>query len=104
MHHVGYDLNVWDEGLHNDRESNWKITVHQLMQLDTGAFATGPVVEGAEFTFTPEEAKQLTLGVAEEDGGLYTWDTDFFIDAVGFVGIYEQHLPERVLEFVEKYM
>lgn len=104
MHHVGYDLNVWDEGLHNGEESRWKISVHMLDQLDDGTYQTGDWLEDVEFYFTPAEVRALTLGVAEADGGLYSNDTDFFIDPLGFIGVYEDAMSERVREFVSRYL
>lgn len=103
---VGYDLNVWDEGKHNDPEgpSRWKISVHELEHIDGIGYQTGDWLEDVEFYFTDEEARQLTLGVAEEDGGLYAQDADFFIDPLGFIGVYEDVLNDRIREFVSQYL
>lgn len=104
MHHVGYDLNVWDEGLHNGGESRWKISVHMLDQLDDGTYQLGDLLEDVEFYLTPEEARQLTLGFSEDLGGVYSSDTDFFLDPLGFMGVYEDVMPDRVREFVSQYL
>jgi hypothetical protein len=46
----------------------------------------------------------LTLGVAEEDGGLYDSDEDFFIQPVMFLETYGDAVPDRVRQFVEQYI
>lgn len=98
---VGYDLNVWDEGAHNgESESRWKISVHYMAE-EYGYMRTGDWIEDVEFYFTPEEAKQLTLGVAESNGGLYSSDEDFFIQPEMFLETYGDAVPQRVREFVE---
>jgi hypothetical protein len=102
---AGYDLNVWDEGRHNGEEdSRWKISVHHLEQLDDGHFQTGDWIEDIEFYFTPEEARQLTLGFSEEFGGVYGPDEDFFIDPSGFLDVFADVMPARVREFVMQYL
>jgi hypothetical protein len=101
---VGYDLNVWDEGLHNDEESRWKISLHYLEEIYDGSLQTGDHIEDVEFYFTPEEAQQLTLGFSPELGGVYGADLDFFIDPAGFLDVYKDVMPARVKEFVEKYL
>jgi hypothetical protein len=101
---VRYDLNVWDEGAHNDEDSRWKISVHYLDDNGDGTFSTGDWIEDVEFYLTPAEAKQLTLGVSEEDGGLYSCDSDFFIDPDGFLDVYGTAVPDRVRGFVSKYI
>lgn len=100
---VGWDLNVWDEGLHNDRESSWSIDVYEMLEEPDGYMHTGKQLEGVRLTLTPDEARQLTLGFEPELGGLYTWDTDFFLDTLSFLEIFKAGMPERVLEFVEQY-
>jgi len=106
-----YDLNVWNEGWHNldrgveatEENSRWKISVHHLDDNGDGTFSTGEWIESIEFYIEPEEAKQMTLGVAESDGGLYGSDEDFFIDPDGFLEVYGDAVPERVREFVERF-
>lgn len=99
---VGYDLNVWDEGSHNgEPESRWKISLHYLEEIDDGYVQTGEWIPEVDFYFTPEEAKQLTLGIAEEDGGLYSQDEDFFLQPEVFLEVYGDAVPARVREFVE---
>jgi hypothetical protein len=101
---VGYDLNVWDEGRHNgEEESRWKINVHTLNHLDGSGYQLGDLLAD-ELYLTPAEAQQLTLGFSEEFGGVYGPDLDFFLDPLGFLGIYEDVMPARVKEFVEKYL
>lgn len=101
---VGFDLNVWDEGLHNGEASRWKISVHELDHIDGSGYQTGAWLEDVAFYFTPAEARALTLGVAEADGGLYSSDTDFFIDPLGFMGVYEDAMNDRIREFVSQYL
>jgi hypothetical protein len=98
---VGYDLNVWDEGKHNGEASRWKISLHYLVEIWDGDLQTGDHIDGVDFYFTPEESKQLTLGVAEEDGGLYIGAEDFFIQPEMFLEVYGDAVSERVREFVE---
>lgn len=101
---VGYDLNVWDEGSHYGGTSRWKISVHELEQLEDGTYTTGDWLKDVAFYFTPAEARALTLGVAEADGGLYSGDEDFFIDPRGFIGVYEDAMNDRIREFVSQYL
>ena len=101
---VGYDLNVWDRGKHNGGESSWMISLHYLVEIEDGDLQTGDHIEDVEFYFTPEEAERLTLGVAEEDGGLYDSDEDFFIQPVMFLETYGDAVPDRVRQFVEQYI
>lgn len=98
---VGYDLNVWDKGEHDGGESAWMISLHYLEEIEDGDLQTGDWIEEVTFYFTPEEAKQLTLGVAEEDGGLYGCDEDFFLQPEMFLEVYGDAIPARVREFVE---
>jgi len=44
------------------------------------------------------------LGVPEEEGGLYSCDSDFFIDPDGFLDVYGTAVPDRVRGFVSKYI
>ena len=98
---VGYDLNVWDEGKHNGEDSRWKISLHYLVEIEDGDLQTGEWIPEVEFYFTAEEVAQLTLGVAEENGGLYIGAEDFFIQPEMFLEVYGNAVSERVREFVE---
>lgn len=97
-----YDLNVWDKGANEGGDSYWAISVHKLVE-QYGYMSTGDHLPNVLFLLTEQEAKQLTLGVAESDGGLYGSDEDFFIDANSFVEVYGDRIPQRVLEFVNKW-
>jgi hypothetical protein len=85
-------------------EPSWQINVHQLMQLDDGTYTMGDLLEGVELVLTPAEVKELTLGFSEDLGGVYCADDDFFLDPLGFMGIYEDVMPARVKEFVSQYL
>ena len=98
---VGYDLNVWDKGKHDGGESAWMISLHYLVEIDDGGLQTGDYIEEVTFHFTPEEAKQLTFGIAMEDGGHYIGADDFFIQPEMFLEVYGDAVPARVREFVE---
>lgn len=45
------------------------------------------------------QAKMLTLGVANVDGGDYDWDSDFWIDPAGFLDTYK-NIPRKVTRYL----
>lgn len=99
---LNYDLNIWDWGMYNtchlsedEQFSQWKISVHNLQQLADGSIQCGDWIEDIDIFITDEEAKQLTLGVSEEDGGYYSQDEDFFMDIDAFFTIYPD-IPDRI--------
>jgi hypothetical protein len=98
---VGYDLNVWDKGANDGEDSHWMISLHYLVEIEDGDLQTGEWIPEVEFHFTPEEVAKLTLGVDEEDGGLYIGAEDFFIQPEMFLEVYGDAVPARVREFVE---
>lgn len=104
---VGYDLNVWDRGgyEHDYAEGSeaWRITVHELEQLEDGSYQTGKDLP-IYLDLTPDEAKSLTLGWDKELGGLYTPDSDFFLDPRAFMDVYGDAVPVRVRQFVGRFL
>jgi hypothetical protein len=96
----GYDLNVWDSGLHNETDSQWEITAYHVERTED--YTNFNRLDGFEVRFflTAEEAHELTLGWGPELGGDYTNDVDFWIDPNGFLDVYK-NIPSRVREFVE---
>lgn len=100
---LNYDLNIWDEGMHNTchlpedlQYSEWKISVHNLKQLPDGDIQCGDYLQAHDIVLTPQEASRLTLGYGDGDIiGDYTADSDFFLDIDSFFTIYKD-IPERV--------
>jgi hypothetical protein len=101
---LNYDLNIWDEGMHNtchlpeaEQYSQWKISVHNLHKLPDGYIQCGDWIEDINIYLTEDEAKALTLGWGTDLGGDYTQDEDFFLDIDSFFTVYKD-IPERVKE------
>ena len=93
-----FDLNIWDRvGYETDYESEgWTISVYSIPE-EGAPFGSGEYVTGLDLT--EEEATILTLGVAEEDGGAYAPDCDFWLDVHGFMEVYP-YVPARVKAFL----
>lgn len=104
---VGYDLNIWDKGgYENDYAEGseaWRITIHELEQIWDGSYQTGKDLP-MYLDLTPYEAKALTLGLGKELGGLYSSDSDFFIDPKAFFDVYGDAVPVRVRQFVSRFL
>lgn len=93
-----YDLNVWDYAGHEssyESPSRWRIDVWECNE-EWGREGFDPV----KIIFLNDtQAKMLTLGVAEEDGGDYTWDEDFWIDPNAFLDTYK-NIPRKVTRYL----
>ena len=93
-----YDVNIWNEGWHNDEASRWKLSIHEQMIASDGSLQCGDWREDLSLTLTDEEAERMTLGKSVEEGGDYTPDEDFFLDVASVPVIYKD-VPERVKAF-----
>jgi len=93
---TNYDLNIWDKvGYETEyTEEGWHISVYEIPE--TGApYGSGTFREDLSFPLTDGEAKELTLGKSEAQGGDYTEDSDFWLDVESFFSIYK-NVPARV--------
>jgi hypothetical protein len=92
-----YDLNIWDKlGYETSYEQTggWVISVYKIPHIGS-AYGSGELMEDYGLELTPEEAQRLTLGVSEKDGGDYSEDDDFWLDADTFLTTYSD-IPSRV--------
>ena len=89
-----YDLNVWDRlGWETEYEhEGWCISVYRIPEHGS-PYGSGEFVKNIDLK--PQESVALTLGVARADGGDYTPDSDFWIDAVTFFLAYRE-IPSRI--------
>jgi hypothetical protein len=100
---LNYDLNIWNEGWHNldhgveatDDNSQWKISVHNIHELQDGSIQCGDWIEDINIYLSEDEAKALTLGWEPALGGDYAPDHDFFLDIDSFFEIYKT-IPDTV--------
>jgi hypothetical protein len=93
-----YDLNVWDYSGYPgyDDEPRWRIDIYECYE-DWSHHD-----EPFKIIFLNElQAKMLTLGVAESDGGDYDWDSDFWIDPDGFLDTYK-NIPRKVRRYLSE--
>jgi len=98
---MNYDLNIWDRRGYETEyaEEGWYISVYEIP--DAGMpYGSGEYRPELGFSLTPSEARELTLGVAEGDGGDYTPDSDFWLDVQGFFDIYKS-VPARVASLLK---
>jgi len=95
-----FDLNIWDRrGYETEyKEEGWCISVYEI-PYEGSPYGSGTYREDLSFWLTDEEAKQLTLGWGPELGGDYTPDSDFWLDADGFLQTYK-NIPERVEKLI----
>ena len=98
------DLNIWDKvGYETEyKKEGWVITPY-LIPEKGAIFGSGRELEEKQIVLTRSEAKRLTLGVSEEDGGDYAPDSDFWLDLDGFRSIYKD-IPKRVNAELDKVM
>lgn len=93
-----YDLNVWnwlgDET--NYARDGWRIDVYECDEDWNHADSPVKII-----FLNDSQAKQLTLGVANEDGGDYDWDTDFWIDPNAFLDTYK-NIPRKVKRYLSE--
>ena len=97
------DLNIWDKAGYGSEgeEEGWIIVAHDLVLDDDFLITTGNEIES--LALTRDEWKILSLGVSLEDGGYYAEDSDFWLDALGFMETYPV-IPPRVSEWLRKVM
>jgi hypothetical protein len=96
-----YDLNIWDKRGYETEyaEEGWNIGVYEI-GAEGSAYGSGVFRDDLTFDLTPSEARELTLGVAEEDGGDYAPDSDFWLDVEGFLATYKS-VPARVASLLK---
>jgi hypothetical protein len=97
-----YDLNIWDKlGYDTEyQEEGWCISVYTIPQHEA-SYGSGEFL--ANIYLAPHEARRLTLGMSEQEGGFYTSDPDFWIDAQTFLDKYTD-MPRRIKRRLSKLM
>ena len=90
------DINVWDKVgyLTEYEKEGWALTPYTINR-DGDSFGSGTEMREHEIRLTKREAQCLTLGLDMTEGGDYTPDADFWIDAVTFYLTY-RNIPRRV--------
>mgnify|MGYP003654504582 CR=1 FL=1 len=91
-----YDINVWDKvGYFTEyKKEGWVLTPYTIVK-NGDSFGSGEEMLEHEIRLTKREAQRLTLGLDKAEGGDYTPDADFWVDAIGFYVIY-RNIPRRV--------
>lgn len=91
-----YDINVWDKAgyLSDYKKEGWVLTPYTINH-DGDSFGSGTEMLEHEVKLSKREATSLTLGLDMTEGGDYTPDADFWIDAVTFYLTY-RNIPRRV--------
>ena len=96
-----YDLNVWDWMGHNTDylAEGWRIDVWECDdEYNRQGFLPFKIIR-----LTDEQAKMLTLGLAEDVGGDYCGDSDFWIDPDCFLETYK-NIPRKVRRQISEYV
>jgi hypothetical protein len=95
---ANFDLNVWDYVGHaSDYDSEgWRIDIYECDESYRHYLNPMKVIY-----LTEAQAKMLTLGVDEENGGDYCADSDFWIDPQGFLDTYG-NIPRKVRRHLEE--
>lgn len=91
------DLNIWDKLSYEtsgEQQGGWVINTYAIVH-DWAGFGVGEQLPWT-IELRPRDAEALTLGIAEEDGGDYAPDEDFWLDYEGFKSVYK-NIPRRVL-------
>jgi len=94
-----YDLNVWDRVGHMTEYKagpGWQIDVYECD--DNWDRADMPI---KVIKLNDTQAKMLTLGVAADNGGDYSEDSDFFIEPNAFIETYK-NIPRKVRRYLEE--
>lgn len=88
------DLNIWDKIGHETeyKKEGWCISVYRI-PAEGSAYGSGEFVTNLDLQ--TREARRLTLGLSKSEGGDYTPDSDFWIDALGFFVVYRS-IPRRI--------
>jgi len=94
------DLNVWDWAGHMteyEADPVWRIDVYVCYDDVNYEHHDQPF---QIIWLNETQAKMLTLGLDEADGGHYSWDADFWIDPFCFLKIYK-NIPRKVTRYLE---
>lgn len=97
-----FDINIFDYAQYNEPEGDdhlWKLCPYRL-DWDGTNYSISDELEELNLTLTLEEARALTLGVSEENGGDYTDAEDFWIDVNSFKDTYKS-IPKSVLTWID---
>ncbi len=81
-----FDINVFDRAQYNNPgcdEHEWLLCPYTL-DWDGDNYSINEELEELNLVLTLEEARALTLGVSEEDGGDLCDEEDFWIDVNSF--------------------
>lgn len=93
-----YDLNIFEAGeYYPELEGYWLAIAYKIQWC--GCINSDQSNEVSRFEITPEEAKQLTLGVSEEAGGDYAQDSDFWLDSNHIPKTYT-NIPARITDWL----
>jgi hypothetical protein len=95
-----YDLNIWDKvGYETEyQQEGWSIAVYTIPNNGV-AYGSGTHVHDIDLTL--DESKTLTLGLSATEGGDYSPDSDFWMDAVTFFMVY-RNIPRRIEQEIIK--
>jgi hypothetical protein len=95
---ANFDLNVWDYvGYASEyKEEGWRIDIYECDDIYRHYNSPTKIIYLNE-----TQAKMLTLGIDEDNGGDYCGDADFWIDPQGFLDTYK-NIPRKVLRHLEE--
>jgi hypothetical protein len=92
-----YDLNIWDWKGYNSSyaEEGWRIDVYECDENWVHANDPEQIIY-----LSDTQARMLTLGLDESQGGDYGSDEDFWIDPLAFLDTYK-NIPRKVRRYIE---
>ena len=97
---TNYDLNVWDWLGHETDYAfeAWRIDVYECDENYNHGDTPVKIIR-----LNNTQANMLTLGLAEDVGGDYCGDSDFWIDPDGFLDMYK-NIPRKVRRYLSEYV
>ena len=97
-----FDINVFDRAQYNDPGCDaheWLLCPYKLT-WDGDNYSISDEMADLNLTLTLEEARALTLGVSESNGGDMEESEDFWIDANSFKDTYKS-IPKTVQTWID---
>lgn len=101
-----FDINLWNRGAYytahldpSEQYDEWVLCPYTIIGDGMGGYGTGTERSDLNLVLTKDEWTQMTLGVAKEDGGAYTYDDDFWLDSYSVEDMYD--LPEDVKVWID---
>lgn len=101
-----FDINVFNRGAYESeilpeekKYEEWVLCPYSL-KFEDDNYSIDQELSQFNLVLTLEEVRALTLGVAEEDGGDYISDNDFWIDSYSFKHTY-QTIPKSVQTWID---